>query len=143
MFSFKKVSPPKPPRIWNAHVTGEVKFSTKNKYTHADALYADIEFKVVMTKGDESFELDLTASGAIVECEHSWQMEAFYQRAVKVLQNRRGELDMSLKGIVEKRIKYYFESESEKDARAKFEEIIKTPIHIKMDVKIKDEDVFQ
>ena len=140
---FKKVEPPKPPKNWNAHVTGEVKFNNKSRYTHIDAVFVEIKFKAMLTKGDKSFELDLTASGSVLECQYEYNKEAFYKQAVRILQNRKGELDMALKKILEDRIKYYFKCESEKSHRAQFEELIKNPIHIKMDIKIKDEDVFQ
>jgi hypothetical protein len=133
----------KPPKNWNAHVTGEVKFKSHNRITMGEALYAEISFIAKMTKGDEAFTLNLTASGAIEECEYSWDKDKFYARAVSILQNRRGELDMALKDLIENRLKYYFKNEAEKSAKAILEELIKTPIHIKMDIKLKDEDVFQ
>lgn len=143
MFSFKKVEPPKPPNKWIAHVTGEVKFESKNRYTHGEALMAEIIFKAVLTKGDKSIELNLTHYTTIEECEYSWDTERFYKRAVNTLQNRRGELDMALKNAITSSIKNHFEKESEKSAKSKFEELLKETIHIKMDIKIKDEDVFQ
>lgn len=138
---FKKTSPT---NKWDAHVTGEVKFTNKNRITNCEALYASITFKVIMSKGDRSFELNLTAGGDIVESENQYTtaIERFYKDAVVILQNRKGELDMALKKMIERKLKYHFEEERTKSHKAIFMELIKEPIHIKMDIKMKDEDVF-
>jgi hypothetical protein len=142
MFSFKKVEPPKPPKHWNAHVTGEVKFEGK-EFTTSASLIANTECKVVMTKGDKSIEFNIHRLITLAECQFYWEAEQFYNRAVTILQNRRGELDMLLNEGIEDGIKRHFRDESEKSAKVRYEELLKETIHIKIDMKIREEDVFQ